>query len=82
MYLALDGPDADGMGNTLAVNITSLSAATAACDRLSECAGVTFSAASQWRTFTAILWEGAVGRTRTVGETINSWLPEPSAAPT
>ena len=85
MYLANNQTDADGMGETIATGYTSRAAALAACDRIAECVGATFSSgagAAGWRTFFAILWEGSVGRVRVVGETINSWLDEPSAAPT
>jgi hypothetical protein len=32
-----------------------------------------------WRTFAGTKWEGATGKVRVVGETLNSWIAEPSA---
>ncbi|KAI8467373.1 MAG: hypothetical protein J3K34DRAFT_523771 [Monoraphidium minutum] len=81
VYAAKSQADADSIGNTLATNFTSRASALAECDSSAACVGATFSAATLWRTFGAALWEGAVGRVRAVGETINSWVPEPSAAP-
>jgi hypothetical protein len=32
-----------------------------------------------WRSFAGTKWEGATGKVRVVGETLNSWIAEPSA---
>lgn len=74
--------DVDAVGATIdAATHTTRAAAAAACDRDPACVGVSHAAGSGfWRTFAGLRWEGAVGRVRAVGETVNSWVPGPTGA--
>jgi hypothetical protein len=77
-YLAKDAADAGGVGTSIATNHATFDAAKTACDTNPACAGFANTAASVWRTFSAAKWEGAVGKVRAVGPTLNSWVAEPT----
>jgi hypothetical protein len=75
-YLAKDAADAGSVG-TLIGNPANFDAAKTACDADAKCVGFSYNGAA-WRTFAAAKWEGAVGKVRVVGETLNSWVAEPT----
>jgi hypothetical protein len=77
VYAAADAADAGGVGTTLNT-YTTFDAALSACDFGSTCVGFAWTGTT-WRTFRGQKWEGATGKVRVVGETLNSWIAEPRA---
>lgn len=70
-----------GIGTTIGGSYTTLALAKEACDKNLACIGMTNGAKdtgadtnAQWRLFSGVKFEGAVGKVRVVGETINSWV--------
>jgi hypothetical protein len=74
MYLK---DSAEVVGNTIASGITTFGAARDSCNAGTGCVGLTYDAASKWRTFGGERREGATGKYRTVGEAIDPWMPAP-----
>ena len=79
VYAATNAAEADATGDTIQDGYSLLSAAKDACDAQDACDGITYSTtASVWRTFQGTLFDNTVAKVKVVGETINSWLPEPT----
>jgi hypothetical protein len=67
-----------GVGIAGQSGITSFATARAACNQLAACIGMSYDDTSKWRLFGGRLWEDAVGKVKTVGESIASWLDPPT----
>jgi hypothetical protein len=77
VYAAKSAADAETVGETLD-SFKSFAAARNACDGDLSCVGFAWTGTT-WRTFAGTKWEGAIGKVRVVGETLNSWIAEPMA---
>lgn len=76
VYAALDAADADNLGRQIVI-YPSFAEAKSVCDVSAACIGMSYG--TKWRTFGGSLWQGSVAKVKVVGETINSWIQEPSA---
>ena len=76
VYKAKSSLDAANVGIQIAGGLT-FDAAKTACDKTAACIGISGTGGS-WRTFQGITWEGAVGKIKVVGETLNSWIDAPA----
>jgi hypothetical protein len=76
-YAAVDAADALAVGTSLHT-YTAFEATRLACNADASCVGFAWTGAT-WRTFAGTKWEGATGKVRVVGETLNSWIAEPDA---
>ena len=78
VYAAKDHADA-AIGNTLTAGATDFATVKTFCDNSALCMGMSVAGtAGTWRAFSGSKWEGAVGKVRVVGETINSWIATPT----
>ena len=77
VYAAVDAADAAAVGTSLHT-YTTFAATRLACDGDLSCVGFAWTGTT-WRTFAGTKWEGATGKVRVVGETLNSWIAEPTA---
>ena len=75
VYAAKSAADAEAVGETLST-FKAFGAARKACDGDLSCVGFSWNT-THWRTFAGVKWEGAIGKVRVVGETLNSWIAEP-----
>jgi hypothetical protein len=50
---------------------------SAQCKADPSCVGLTYEAATKWRTFAGQKWEGATSKYRVAGEAIDPWVPLP-----
>ena len=71
------------VGNTLASNLGSFTAALNACASNSDCVGLSYDATTSWRAFAGEVRNDVVAKYRIVGQAIDSWrpLPAPVSAP-
>ncbi|GBF99837.1 hypothetical protein Rsub_12537 [Raphidocelis subcapitata] len=82
MYVAYEAHPADAtlLGEPLEAFDTR-AAAEASCNGDGSCAGIMFIhtlGSRPWSTFKGSLWEGVTGKVRAVGESLNSWIAEPT----
>ncbi|GBF88748.1 hypothetical protein Rsub_01649 [Raphidocelis subcapitata] len=77
VYDAADAADATSVGATITASSSATFAAVrASCNGDLSCVGFSWNT-THWRTFAGVKWEGAIGKVRVVGETLNSWIAEP-----
>ena len=79
-YVAYPKKADETIGSPLALNAPSSDflATRSACDWKSNCIGLTWDPVNQWQGFKGMLWEGAVGKVRVVGNALNSWVRIPT----
>ena len=77
VYNAASAADATAVGATITASSSATFASVrASCDGDLSCVGFSWNT-THWRTFAGVKWEGAFGKVRVVGETLNSWIAEP-----
>ena len=77
VYAAKDATDAANIGGA-SLSTGTFAAVKIFCDATPACIGMAATTANTWRAFGGLKWEGAVGKVRVVGETINSWISTPT----
>lgn len=78
LYAVYAATDAATIGTTISTGLP-WSTAKPACDGNPACVGLAVgSGANSWRLFGAADWEGATGKVKVVGPTLNSWVAEPT----
>ena len=78
VYAAVNAADAAAVGTTIHASYTTFDTTRLACNSDLSCVGFAWTGTT-WRTFAGTKWEGAIGKVRVVGETLNSWIAEPMA---